>query len=402
MADISMLIETLGKLESLHITVHPERCVVVRNRNASCRRCAKACTSTAIHIEGNELNITPDLCTGCGTCATVCPTAALEAQQPNDAELIRSAYKIAQEQQEAPIFACGQLLSGLKGSYDRSRVIEVGCLGRLDESQLVSLIALGIPAIILSHGECATCPNSIGENTYHLVSKTLETLLNSWGHSNSVSIRQGLPPEVELSAKEAKATEVVDGMSRRDFFTQIKTGAQNAAVSAASPALDSVLPAEKSAEPAERVVKVMKDGTLPHFIPNRRERLLDHLDQIGQPVVEVIDSRLWGHVEIDTELCNSCRMCATFCPTGAIYKFDDRDGSFGVEHYPADCVQCRLCQDICPTSALSLQSEVPVKELVEGVLERHEMRPVTKVGNKPDSIYKAMYDLLGGGQIYER
>jgi MinD superfamily P-loop ATPase len=402
MADIDVLIETLGKLESLHIVVHSERCVVVRNRNASCRRCAQACTSAAIHIEGNTLGITPDLCTGCGTCATVCPTAALGAQQPNDAALVRSAYRIVQEQQEVPIFACGQLLSELKDAYDRSRVVEVGCLGRLDESTLVSLIALGISSITLSHGECANCPNSIGENTYQLVSKTLGTLLGSWGQSNSVRIRQGLPSEVELSAKEAKATEAVDGMSRRDFFTQIKAGAQSAAVSVASPTLDSVLSTEKSAEPTDNIVKVMKDGTLPHFIPNRRERLLDHLDQIGEPVVETIDTRLWGHVKIDGELCNSCRMCATFCPTGAIYKFDDRDGTFGVEHYPADCVQCRLCQDICPTSALSLQSEVPIKELVEGVLERHEMRPVTKAGNKPDSIYKAMYSLLGGGQIYER
>ena len=65
---------------------------------------------------------------------------------------------------------------------------------------------------------------------------------------------------------------------------------------------------EERREP--RFVKVGKDGTLPHFIPDRRERLLAALDSLGQPQDVLMDTRLWGHVIIDPEKCSSCQMCA--------------------------------------------------------------------------------------------
>jgi Fe-S-cluster-containing hydrogenase component 2 len=401
MPDIVRVIESLGKLESPAISVHAERCVVVRNRNAQCQKCARACTSGAIAIDGNELSVSPDICIGCGTCATVCPTAALEAQHPNDAELLLQASQVARERQQLPLFVCSQLLESHKDGYDAGLVIELGCLARLDESELVALIALGMPKIVLARADCATCPNKAGRETWELVCKTLDVLLTSWGQANPVRVVEGLPAEAQRSAKEAQpqSSSAVFGMSRRDFFTQIKTGALSVASDMASGTVLSETPAPNE---TATIHKVMKDGTLPHFIPSRRERLLDHLDRIGTPAEATIDTRLWGYARIDPELCNSCRMCATFCPTGAIYKFDDSDGTFGVEHYPADCVQCRLCQDICPTSALVISSEVALKQLVEGMIERHEMRPVKSEPGRPDSIYRAMYDLLGGGQIYER
>ena len=48
------------KLESQSLAVQPSRCVVVRNRNASCRRCAEACPTGAILVEGNDLAVAPN------------------------------------------------------------------------------------------------------------------------------------------------------------------------------------------------------------------------------------------------------------------------------------------------------------------------------------------------------
>ncbi len=40
------------KLESQSLRVQPNRCVVVRNRNATCRRCADACLADRRHCRG--------------------------------------------------------------------------------------------------------------------------------------------------------------------------------------------------------------------------------------------------------------------------------------------------------------------------------------------------------------
>ena len=40
MASINGILDLMGKLQSPGITVHQERCVLVRNRNADCLRCA--------------------------------------------------------------------------------------------------------------------------------------------------------------------------------------------------------------------------------------------------------------------------------------------------------------------------------------------------------------------------
>jgi ferredoxin len=401
MPDVLELMSTLSGLNTDDITIHPERCVVVRNRNASCRKCSQACTSGAISLIDNDLAIDPEKCVGCGACATVCPTAALEARNPTDAELLQASVRVMREEKQPPIFACKPLLeSGVKG-YDRSKVVGVGCLGRLEESELVTLVALGLSPLVLAHDECEKCSQLPGRKVADLVYETMDSLLGAWGHDNPLRLVEGLPDELALDEREAAKTEAAGGMSRRDFFTQIKTGAQNAAAQSAAQALRLE---EQPVEEKPTVIRVMKDGTLPHFIPNRRERMLDYLERIGEPNAEWLDSRLWGHLSIDAGLCNSCRMCATFCPTGAIVKFDDlgKDGEMGIEHYPADCVQCRLCEDICPTNALNISSRVPVRELVEGEIERYVMKPPAHEPNSPKQIYHAMYDLLGGGQIYER
>ena len=184
---------------------------------------------------------------------------------------------------------------------------------------------------------------------------------------------------VSLSSPEAEAADTTAGPGLRFFWNS-----------------------GRSRKVASHSLHVMKDGTLPHFVPDRRERLLDALAALGEPADSSVACRLWGTVVIDGAKCVSCRMCATFCPTGAIEKFDDADGALGVMHRPADCVKCGSCADICPADAITVLDEVRAAALMDGDAHRYVMtgRPVDLTDN-PHQILDT-FRLTFNGDIFER
>lgn len=394
MAHVTNFLGLLEQLQSADITVHQGRCAVVRNRNATCMKCAEVCTSGCISYDDNELAIEPERCIGCGTCATVCPTCALEAHRPNDAELLQSCRAACEAADGEVVVACEQLLAAADGLYDPAKVVGVTCLGRVEESLLVTLAALGARRVVLVQARCAECEHASGFETARLVRDTALALLETWNNDMRIDLVEKLPSAVRRSGDEGYDA------SRRSFFSSVKDEAKSAAAVTADYAVKDALGVEEPPEP--KFVKVGKDGTLPHFIPDRRGRLLAALGALGQPQDVLIDTRLWGHVIIDPEKCSSCQMCATFCPTGAIAKYAGEDGSIGVTHRPVDCVKCRCCTDICAQGALELSDEVFAVDLLSGAQERYPMKPLKNPPGNPHQIWHSMKDLLGCDQVYER
>ncbi len=340
--------------------------------------------------------MSPKKCIACGTCATFSPTCPLDAHPPNDAELLQSCLAAAKAADGEAIIACEQILTAAEGLYDPEKVVGVGCLGRVEESLLGTLAASGVKHVSLVKAKCAECEHVSGMRTAQLVCDTTAALLETWNSDMQVDIVGKFPSVARLARDKGYDP------NRRGFFTAVKDEAKTAAVVTADFAAQAALGAQDAAKSAPKYTHVMSDGTLPHFIPNRRERLLDALAALGEPQDVMIDTRLWGHVIIDPEKCTSCQMCATFCPTGAISKFQDEDGTFGVQHSPGDCVKCRCCTDICPQGALTLSEEVFAVDLLSGVVERYEMEPVKNPPNNPHQIWHSMKDLLGCDQVYER
>ena len=394
MAHVTNFLGLLEQLQSADITVHQGRCAIVRNRNATCMKCADVCTSGCISYDDNELVIEPERCIGCGTCATVCPTCALEAHRPNDAELLQACRAAADVADGQVVIACDQLLAAADGLYDPEKVVGVTCLGRVEESLLVTLAALGVRRVSLVQARCAQCEHVSGFEMARVVCDTASALLATWNNDMRIDLAEKLPSSVRRAGDEGYDA------SRRSFFSSMKDEAKNVAAVTADYAVKDALGVEERREP--RFVKVGKDGTLPHFIPDRRERLLAALDSLGQPQDVLMDTRLWGHVIIDPEKCSSCQMCATFCPTGAIAKYADEDGSIGVTHRPVDCVKCRCCTDICPEGALELSDEVFAVDLLSGAKERYPMKPRKNPPGNPHQIWHSMKDLHGCDQVYER
>lgn len=479
-ADEPTATRALQALQSDHVHVRQERCLLVRNRNAECLRCAQACTSGCISYneQTKMLEIDQARCVGCGTCATACPTCALEARDPNDTELLARLQDALNASASRTIaIACEKA-----GIAQDERAVRLTCLGRIDESALLQLATWGAREVTLTCGSCNACEHKPGRTVVEEVCESANTLLGLWDSTMHVELK-----EVELAAEptglSAQETDA-DGTAAQSEIAQtdqqIKcadagraathgeimqvdqqaqtTGADRTATQSEIEQVNQLIQSadtgraathgeiaqvdqqiqtagtDKVAEqgtatrdgdganlsdetsdgettttgqadrPLKRL-KVMADGTLPHFVPDRRERLLDALADLGEGPTDsraMARTRLWGHVVIDTDKCTSCRMCATFCPTGAIVKFDAPDGTFGVDHYAADCVKCLCCQAICRTQAIVVEDAVPANVLVNAVPERHVMRPVRVPKGGVHSIVNSMRDLLGLPEVFER
>lgn len=354
----------LERLEGFGLAVHSERCARVRHRHASCAQCAVACTSGALAFRDGVLVVNEALCVGCGTCATVCPTCAIEARHPADAQLLaaaRHALDGVVDESAMVTFACHRAIAEAPGACAAAGAIELVCLSRMEESLVMSLFADGAQRVRLLHGECAGCPRENGFASIELVRQTMEKLIEAWGLTCVYDVEQ-VAAEQDSAAGCAGLPQVV--------------------------AVDGEQPLR--ARPTVRPAHVQADGTLPHFVPLRRHALLDALADLGgKPATVELDTRLWGHITIDMGKCRSCKMCAVFCPTGALQKYVGEGGHGGVEHYPAECVHCGLCQDICPAGAIVSSTCVPTDVLAGGKTERYPMPdPAWTTG--PDQILRKM------------
>ena len=377
-------------VDSGAIRVHRERCAKVRNRNVDCLKCAAACTSGCISLEDGELVIDASKCVGCGTCATVCPTCALESLNPSDAELKAACLRAVRG--DEVVIACSQMEAALGDSLVPGAAAFVVCAGRVDESLLAGLAAEGVGRVTVLCGDCDRCAQRHGRDTAELVAETARQVLATWGDDLEVVVTDVPPASILAEGADEAAAETV----RVAYFAQVRS----------CPPLreaEGVRVGSSAGQDAPKhPAHVMKDGTLPHFIPDRRERLLDALAQLGEPEGDKLETRLWGAVVIDGTKCVSCRMCATFCPTGAIAKFDDADGTLGVTHTPGDCVKCGSCRDVCPADAITLLDAVPASWLTGGNRHRYVMtpRPVSLTDN-PHQILDT-FRLDFNGDIFER
>ena len=437
-ADEPSVTRALQALQSDHVHVCQERCLLVRNRNAECLRCAQACTSGCISYneQTKMIDIDQARCVGCGTCATACPTCALEARDPNDTELLaclQGALNASASKRVA-------IVCEKAGIAQNECTVRLTCLGRIDESALIQLAAWGAREVTLTCGACNACEHKPGRTVVEEVCESANTLLGLWDGTMHVELKEvgpaaeptGLPAQetrADRTATHGKIAQVdqqiqtacADRTATQSAIEQVNQPIQSADAGKVAehdtatrdggrPNLSAEASDDKAAatdqvdRPLKRL-KVMADGTLPHFVPDRRERLLDALADLGEGPTNsqtMARTRLWGHVVIDTDKCTSCRMCATFCPTGAIVKFDAPDGTFGIDHYAADCVKCLCCQTICRSQAIVVEDTVPANVLVNAVPERHVMHPVRVPKGGVHSIMNSMRDLLGLPEVFER
>lgn len=403
MSFIDMFAAALGAIESDAIKVNDERCISVRNRNAHCMRCAEACTSGCISVEENRLVVQPEKCISCGTCATACPTSAIEICQPNDDDLTHMVKDSIIATKGHPVICCENAVreASLKLEDAAEVAVVLPCLGRVDESLLVGLAAYKAFDVTLVCGNCEQCDRATGGALVRRVAQGAQNMIAAFGSNTTLTVTSDMPASVtaahagKVAAAHAGAA---GGVSRRSFLCGAKDEGTKAATAAVTAEVADQLGIPEDIEVPAAYRKVNKNGTLSHYVPSRRTRLYNYLRHVGDgtPKGKEVESRIIGAVEIDGSTCKNCRMCAVFCPTGALERVDEGAGGvFGLIHRPAACMQCRLCESICPVQAIHVNATVPMeqfmgREAVVFPMQRPEWKP-----NTPTSMYDKIHEVIG-------
>ena len=412
MAFIDSLLSMFEGMAPENIAVHEERCVCIRNRNAKCLKCVDVCTTGAIaYSAANKLEVFPEKCIGCGTCANACPTGALEVKGLGDDELTRLVKQSIRATSGHPVIACqcayDAAMAQVEGDepakrgkrnkhprLDDNAMCVVPCLGRIDESMAIGLGAYKCLDATFVCNDCEACEHAKGGEFVRQVLADSTRMLKAFDCDLPVTVTDEFPDRVWLQPEEAGYVPVecdLPGTSRRQAFKD----ARAAGADLAREGIDSALGVEKPKPVPVAYRKVNPEtGTLSHFVPTRRTRMYNYLKHIGEPVADEVTTRVVGKIHIDKDACTACRMCAVFCPTGAIFKVDEPE-LFGIFHRPAACMQCRLCESLCHSQAITVESTIPIKQFMgkEGVL--YEMEKPKWEPNRPDSMFNKIHSVIG-------
>ncbi|MDX9832658.1 MAG: 4Fe-4S binding protein [Anaerolineae bacterium] len=338
-------------LQSRHLAIHRDRCSRQRHRHSTCNRCLEACPTGALTWD-DGLEVDPELCVQCGICSAACPTGAIEALSPSHDELWVQTQKAAQERGWAG-FVCSKAAVPPAG---RQGLIEVSCLGRIDEALLVGAGAYGARSLWLVEGECAGCPLARGRQLLDGVIARSEALLQAFGRSTEIMVGTDLPGELAAAGEQAGR----GGVTRRGLFKTLVR--ETARVGEATRVPQQV-------EEEEPEIRVYSDG-LPTALPEKRLLLVAALEHMGRPAetrFQAGEGGLWAGLKFSSD-CTACQMCAYFCPTGALLKAE-HEGRVGVVYQVSRCVNCHLCSDICYQHAVLPLGEVDLGRIMDGDVE---------------------------------
>lgn len=381
MPNLNDIMEMMDALETKAVITVPTRCVAVRNRHSTCRKCADVCLADAIEIEKNEITIDAGACVACGACIAVCPTSALISVDPMEEELAAAVAATTAAADGVTVIACARKAARQVGDPDKYAVVP--CLARMDERLLVELASRGITDIQLVDGTCATCKYRAAEPCIDDTVASACELLAAVGSDAVITRTADFPANVHV-ADLRKAV----GAARREFFTSSGHYAKDVAKTAAEKVVNDKLRQLKLAkeEQSLRDKLGVKNGAgkMPVIDAERNLEILDAMSRIGEPVEPEMFTRIFGDVEVDVEKCSGCGMCVMFCPTDALRKsldkHPDKTRAY-MEFSMAECTQCNLCADACLKKCIEVVPMVSTAELFDFEPRLVEIS-ASKSGNK--------------------
>lgn len=330
MPSLATAAQAAEALKAPAVTVTSERCARYRHKASTCEYCLGVCPAHAVSFDPlNAPAIDEEACTGCGACASVCPTGALEHANPDDRE-VEADIAMSVEMNGAVTFACAR-------AGDVPGAIRVPCLATVDVPFVLEALSRGASSVHLISGDCDSCSSRQAGWLGQTMADMAASLASALGREGAVTLTVSGASEEEAAAGPA--------LSRRAFLLALSGRGADAGARVAR----AILPRGDAREAPDP--RLVRSEFLKH-VPTSRLRLTSALVSLAEARDAALEGFLFSLPAVDEEQCRGCAMCAKCCPTGALAA--ERDGdTFTLTFDAAICTSCYLCEDVCGKDAIT-------------------------------------------------
>jgi ferredoxin len=323
----------------------------------ACQRCINACPAGAITSIKDAIEVNPFLCQGGGTCATVCPSGAIQYVYPrlqDTLEKIRAMLKAYYE-------AGGENAAIAFYAAEESSLFEHAALEHYIPFQLEEIASVGMDVwlsafaygarevVLLTH-----------ENTLPEINQTLDTQL-TYAHA----IMAGMGYEISCLHK-----------------LLVKSDAVHSTPDSINQSFNVVIPGKFIALNDKRSAIRMAVDHLYLYAP------------VAQEITPLPPGAPFGEVQVNKENCTLCMACVSVCPAKALADGGELPQ---LRFSEANCVQCGLCSSACPETALTLSARYnfdPALKREQRLLHEDEPFCCTQCA-KPFATHSVINNIIG-------
>lgn len=308
-------------------------CAHSRSQQTGCTRCIDTCGAQAIRSNGDGVYIDPDMCGGCGGCASVCPTGAIAYDDP-PFEFLVTRLKTLIDTFKGHAQSAPRLLF-LDRTFGRNLIADAA---RFSQGLPSDVIPYEVDNVeLIGHAELLAALGAGASAA--LILKSPRTAKTAIANQSALTDRLLKGTTVDPTRVQIVEADSIETLEEALYQGQLPDPKK----------LDVALLGGRR-EVTKQVMAAMTghDG----------ESALQIQLEPGDP---------YGTIEVDPDKCTLCLACVSQCPTGALNDRSDRPEINIVENA---CVQCGLCANTCPETAITLK---PQFSLGKQTLDQHPL-----------------------------